>query len=84
LIANYTLSVPVGTTMASMPDGVYGGLSGSGIGGTIYVVIGSTHSSQLNSSFTSRYDIQLQNSSDNNVITLVRGAIQTANEVTRL
>lgn len=84
LIATYTTSIPAGTTLAQMPEGIFGGLSGSAIGGTIYVAIGSTYSGQLNSSFTSRYDIQLQNSLDNNVITLLRGAIQTANEVTRL
>ena len=67
-----------------MPEGIIGGLSGSATGGTIYVSIGATYTSQLAAGSTPKYDIQVIGPNNNSVTTLLRGSIEVLNEVTRL
>jgi len=84
LVASYVTYVPAGFTNASMPEGLIGGLSASATGGTIYVSIGATYTSQLTPGSTPKYDIQILNPDGNTVTTLLRGSIQILDEVTRI
>ena len=84
LISSYSINVPVGSTMASSPQGLLGGLSASAIGGTIYISIGSTYTSNFSSEANAKYDIQLTNPTGNDTTTILRGSISVLPEVTRL
>jgi len=84
LISSYTINVPVGSTMADSPQGLLGGLSASAIGGTIYISIGSTYTSNFSSEANAKYDIQLTNPTGNDTTTILRGSISVLPEVTRL
>jgi hypothetical protein len=70
--------------MAYSPQGLLGGLSASGIGGTIYISIGSTFTSNFSSETNAKYDIQLTNPTGNDTTTILRGSISVLPEVTRL
>ena len=84
LISSYSVNVPIGSTMAYSPQGLLGGLSDSGIGGTIYISIGSTFTSNFSSETNAKYDIQLTNPTGNDTTTILRGSISVLHEVTRL
>jgi hypothetical protein len=84
LISSYSINVPIGSTMANSPQGLLGGLSASAIGGTIYISIGSTYTSNFSSEANAKYDIQLTNPTGNDTTTILRGSISVLPEVTRL
>jgi hypothetical protein len=84
LVASYVINVPTGFTGATMPEGMFGGLCASATGGTIYVSIGATHTSQLTPNSTPKYDLQIVNPVGNTVTTILRGTIEVLDEVTRL
>ena len=84
LVASYNVYISSKASGATMPEGIIGGLSGSATGGTIYVSIGATYTSQLAAGSTPKYDIQVIGPNNNSVTTLLRGSIEVLNEVTRL
>jgi len=84
LIASYSAYVPVGLTLAEFPEGIVGGLSASATGGTIYIALGATYTSNFSSETTAKYDIQLTNPTGSNVTTILRGSLTILPEVTRL
>lgn len=83
LLSTYNSYVPSGSTYSSFPEGILGGLSATATGGTIYISIGASYSSQLSSEATAKYDIQLVNPIGNTVTTILRGSITVLPEVTR-
>lgn len=84
LISTYSSNVPDGSTYATFPEGLIGGLSASATGGTIYISIGATYTGQLSSEAISKYDIQVVNPQGNTVTTILRGSITVLPEVTRI
>lgn len=84
LISTYQTYVPVGSTPASYPEGFIGGLSASATGGTVYISLGSSYTSQLASEATAKYDIQIKNSTDNSIQTVLRGSLTVLPDVTRI
>jgi len=84
MVATYTANVPEGNTEAAFPDGLIGGLSASATGGTIYIAIGATYTSQLSPESVSKYDIQVVNPTGSVVTTILRGSITVLPEVTRI
>jgi hypothetical protein len=84
LVASYSVYIPVGSSGVTMPEGIVGGLSGSAAGGTIYVAIGATYTSQLSPGSTPKYDIQIVGPNNNSVTTILRGSIEVLDEVTRI
>ena len=84
LISSYSTYIPAGRTLVSPPEGYIGGLTATATGGTIYISVGATYTALLSSEQSAKYDIQLINSSDNNVTTLLRGSIDVIPEVTKL
>jgi hypothetical protein len=83
LVASYKVYIPVGSTFAEFPKGITGGISASATGGTIYIAIGSTFTSQLSSEATAKYDIQLINPIGSDTTTILRGSLTVLPEVTR-
>jgi hypothetical protein len=84
LIASYSTYIPVGSLVAGMPEGIVGGISAAATGGTIYISLGATYTSNLPPGSNNKYDIQLHNPTGNVISTLLRGSIDVINEVTRL
>lgn len=84
LIASYQSHVPVGLTGAGFPEGIVGGLSASATGGTIYIALGATYTSNFSSETTGKYDIQLLNPTGGDITTILRGSLTILPEVTRL
>jgi hypothetical protein len=61
-----------------------GGLSAAATGGTIYIAIGASYTSQLSPESVSKYDIQVVNPTGSVVTTILRGSITVLPEVTRI
>ncbi len=81
LVAGYSLYVTGGTQLFN-PKGITGGISASATGGTAYLVFGSTYTSGLSPTSTSKYDLQVFDPNLNDTTTLVRGSIEILPEVT--
>ena len=84
LVTSYEINVPQGLTAIVAPEGIFGGITASATGGTIYIAIGATYTAKLPSEQVAKYDLQLLSSGDYNVITLLRGNIEVIPEVTRI
>tara|TARA_R110000868_G_scaffold2875_1_gene19698 strand:- start:388 stop:816 length:429 start_codon:yes stop_codon:yes gene_type:complete len=84
LVSTYQTYIPVGSTPASYPEGFIGGLSASATGGTVYISLGSSYTSQLASEATAKYDIQIKSPTDTSIQTILRGSLTIVPDVTRI
>lgn len=83
LVSTYNVYVPVGVTDSAFPEGVYGGISAAATGGTVYICLGSTYTSQCSFEATAKYDVQIFTPAEQDTTTILRGSLTILPDVTR-
>jgi hypothetical protein len=80
LVANYSKEITQNSVL-SLPNGLTGGISAA-TGGTLYLCIGSSYSSNLSYSRVCKYDVKVHNQSLDDFTTVLKGNIQVLPEIT--
>jgi hypothetical protein len=80
LVANYSKEITQNSIL-SLPNGLTGGISAA-TGGTLYLCIGSSYSSNLSYSRVCKYDVKVHNQSLDDFTTVLKGNIQVLPEIT--